>query len=106
MTLSEARAKHGRVRVLVCDVEDDDGQIKQIEIIVRKPNRAEVVRFGSGAMGDGSTKVEALEGLVRCCVVEPDVNALLDDQYGLVFSIGNELAAWSGVGKGVEAKKA
>jgi hypothetical protein len=55
-------------------------------------------------MGDG--KVEALEGLVQCCVVSPSAESLLDENYGLVFSLGNELASWAGVAKGVESKKA
>ena len=107
MTLAEARAKHGRVRVFVCDTEDDDGNVSKIEVIARKPTRAEVMRFGSGLMGTGGdSKVEALEGIVQCCVVSPPVDSMLDENYGLVFSLGNEIASWAGVGKGIEAKKA
>lgn len=107
MTLQEARAKHGRVRIFACDIEDDDGVISKVDVIARKPTRAEVMRFGSGLMGTGGeSKVEALEGIVHCCVVSPPVEALLEENYGLVFALGNEIASWAGVGKGVESKKA
>jgi hypothetical protein len=104
MDLKEAREKYGKVKVFACEVEDDEGVVRTIDVIARRPNRGEVMRFGSGLMGD--SKIEALEGLVQCCVVSPPVEALLDEHYGIVFSLGNSLAAWCGVGRGVEQKKA
>lgn len=93
VNVDELKAQHGDVVEL-----SHAGR----SIIVKRPSRAVWRKFQAKARGPGPlAQHDALEGLVRDCLVHPDpagFDAMLEALPGLVATFGGELVELAGVG--------
>lgn len=97
-TIERLKAEYGEVYLV---------EVGEAGVIVRPPTRAEYRRFRALAI-DEKKRADAVERLVRDCVLWPDADGLdelLERRPALTEVIGGELLKLAGFAEEVEIKK-
>lgn len=99
--LAEVRAKHPTASLHL--LEFDDGAI-----VAKQPTPGEWKRFVTATLADRGQSANALETLVRSCLVWPDpaaFDALIEERPALIQRLGDKLSDIAGASENVRAKK-
>jgi hypothetical protein len=96
-TIEKLKAEHGEIHLL---------RASGVEVVVKAPGRAQWKRFRA-YVADERRRPDAVETLLRDCVVHPDaaaLDAILEKRPGLAETFGNQVVELAGASGEAEKK--
>lgn len=94
LTYAEAESKFGKGNIAAWEIEPHG------LVIFKKPGRSDFRRFMAAILDDKVDSVNAMEGLVRVCAVQPKgkaLEAIFDDRPAFPTQVAPELQKMAGV---------